>query len=149
MVKLIKYEGRYIQHFNYNGLMRDYFKKGEIEDLIRNYSVNGKSYILLDDNNEIIGLLGMIFVGKGVAQVWAFINKEVGKNLFYVRRLIIKEIDSLIKRFNLHRVQGMSLKTAEKSNRFIKMLGFTFEACLEQFDEYKNDVNLYKIVVEV
>lgn len=93
--------------------------------------------------NEIIGILGIVELWDGVAEVTMVPSDKfyaLKKSMLKVSRdLIALAFDT----FSLHRLQAMTLASEPSHGRFMEALGFSLEGTLNAYGAERQTVHMY------
>jgi len=99
-------------------------------------------------NGEIAGILGIVPMWDGVAEVTCVPGQLFYENLRPCLKGTKALIELAIETYNLHRVQASCLSSRPKHGRFLKYFGFEFEGILRKYGTTGKDYDMYALVVE-
>lgn len=94
------------------------------------------------DDSKVIGCGGIVKVSPTIGEAWLLLGKDIKK---YTKKIIPK-LRREINQVDILRIQAMADTKFIEANRFLKMLGFNYEATLEKSGLQGADQNVYKII---
>jgi len=142
--KVIPFDEKYLDEFEYDGLEQELLGDMNIKKMIKEYAKAGNCWIGLNSDKPII-FAGIYLINSGVAQSWLLMNLKCKKHTMRIIREIRKHIRDVMKSNNLHRLQTLAMNN-KRVEKFLRIIGFQKEATLRKFTSDKKDMNLYTII---
>jgi len=97
----------------------------------------------LKKNGKILGCAGFVMECDGVATFWGFFSEECRGHGVMIFKASCQKIKDFMSTNNIRRLQATCRTDRPEYNRFITMLGFSFEGCLRNAAPNGNDINIY------
>lgn len=109
---------------------------GDIKAIVEYYEKAGPavSYFV---NGQIIAMIGMVELWRGVAEIWMLTTDHVENNkLFFYKQTL-----NLMKKYSdkLHRIQCVTHIDNERSEKWLVRMGFKFEGIMKSYGADKAD----------
>lgn len=117
----------------------------DMENPVIEYGVN---FTLIEDG-RILGCGGILPTTHGVGSCYTLISRYAHMYGMKVFRITKKQLENIMKDFNLHRVETANLADAEDHHRWCKLLGFVDEGALMKYDNKKRDYRRFAKLMEV
>ena len=120
-IKLIPYDEKYLDKFQYNGVEQTAAEDFNINEVIKNYAQLGGSYMLIE-NEKLIGVGGIFSLWGDLGQAWVFLNKEVKQHKKFVFKAIKEYV--LEAKKNYTQIQILCLVGSVEVGNLVEHLGF-------------------------
>jgi hypothetical protein len=104
---------------------RDKWGRGDWR-IAYNKEVMGPAYSAVC-SGQIIACAGIVIPWPGVGTCWATFGEGVARHPLWLSRTCRRVLNDVIRAFNLHRIEAISLLNNERNQRWLKMLGFEQE----------------------
>ena len=120
-IKLIPYDEKYLDKFQYNGVEQTAAEDFNINEVIKNYAQLGGSYMLIE-NEKLIGVGGIFSLWGDLGQAWVFLNKEIKLHKKFVFKAIKDYVLEAKKKYT--QIQILCLVGSVEAGNLIEHLGF-------------------------
>lgn len=132
MTKVIPFKPEHLQSldedtFKRLGLIPDWFEKA------KQFNGNGTCYSGFVDD-ELIACAGINILWPGVGEAWAVVTPRIYKHPLFFHKAIVHELNAIIKKHKLCRIQATVLNDFPKGKEWLERLGFEPEGIMRKYD---------------
>lgn len=131
-----------VRQFSKNDWQRFEIQPAQLHEINFCQAIPSSAISLVDDNGEIMAVLGDCEVYKGRGVAIAFISANAGRHMTTIVRLIKRMIDVGMAKFGYERLEMSVLNGFLPGERMAEMLGFECEGLMRKYFKGK-DYKLY------
>jgi RimJ/RimL family protein N-acetyltransferase len=117
---------------------------GLLERAVHLSDGNVCAWTAIHDDGRILGTGGIVYFTGHSGEAWLHLSRDFPK---YARHIIPK-IKEQVDAVDLPRIQALTDVGFRRAERFIKYLGFEYEATLEKYGPDQVDQKMWKIIKE-
>lgn len=103
-----------------------------VYDSLDAYAEYGQSFSLLDNNNLVIAMGGIVAKWPGVGIAWIAAQEELNPYRFIFAKNVKKELNRIAFEVGYHRIETTVRTDFPEAVKFIEWLGFDKEGLLKQ-----------------
>lgn len=116
------------------------------KDILESYDftdlISQPSWTLINENNDILFIGGLVKIHNKRLLLWSFISKNAGKYMLFITR----KTKDIISQYKDIRLETNVSENFINGHKWAKILGFKFEAILECYAENGNNMAMYSII---
>lgn len=102
------------------------------------------AWTALHDDGRVLGTGGVVYFTSHSGEAWLHLSKDFPKYARHIIPKIKEQVDAIY----LPRIQALTDVGFDRAERFIKYLGFQYEATLEKYGPDQVDQKMWKIIKE-
>ncbi len=98
-------------------------------------------------DGRVLCCAGYRILWPGVAEVWILPSRHVSKVAIRFSKIIRRQLDGIIERHNIHRLQTISIDD-DLHNRWMRFIGFSDAGLMRQYTHDKQDYRMWERIIE-
>lgn len=101
---------------------------------------NSFTFTIVDDQDRIVVVFGMMPMWKGVLEIWTLTNPELfAKNVRQLHKTMFRLREMITRQYGAHRVQIAVRTSTARYGEFLKRFGFESEGVMHKFGPHGED----------
>jgi len=105
----------------------------EVSQFVEDMVVPDMSFTCVTENRDLIAAGGIYLIWEGVGEAWFLGSNNLLSSPIEAVKSVKRYLNSIMKDFNLHRVQAMTLESENDLKRWMKFLNMKEEGIMNKY----------------